>query len=76
MSQRNVEMLIGRLLTDEELRLRFVRQPLETVVDLCAKGYEFSRGEIDALLQTDIDVWTSTAERISSRLQRCSLRTE
>jgi hypothetical protein len=76
MSQRNVEMLIGRLLTDEELRLRFVRQPFETLADLVAKGYEFSRGEIDALLQTDTGVWTSGAERISSRLQRCSLRTD
>ncbi len=76
MTQRNVEMLIGRLLTDEELRLRFVQQPFETLVDLVAKGYEFSRGEIDALLKTDTDVWTSAAERISTRLQRCSLRIE
>ena len=76
MSQRNVEMLIGRLLTDEELRRRFVQQPFETLVDLCDKGYEFSRGEIDALLQTDTEVWTSSARRISARLQRCSLRTQ
>ena len=76
MTQRNVEMLIGRLLTDEELRLRFVRQPFETLAELCARGYEFSAAEIDALLQTDTDVWTSAAEHISSRLQRCSLRTE
>ena len=76
MSQRNVEMLIGRLLTDEELRCRFVRAPGETLADLCAKGYEFSRGEIDALLQIDTEVWTSGADRISSRLQRGSLRSE
>ena len=76
MSQRNVEMLIGRLLTDEELRLRFVRQPFETLADLCQKGYELSRGEIDAFLTTDSEVWTSAAERISARLQRCSLRIE
>jgi hypothetical protein len=76
MSQRNVEMLIGRLMTDEELRLRFVRQPFETLADLCQKGYEFSKGEIDAFLQTDTEVWTSGAERISARLQRCSLRTD
>ncbi len=76
MTQRNVEMLIGRLLTDEELRRRFVGQPEQTLAELCARGYEFSRGEIDALLQIDTDVWTSGAERISSRLQRCSLRCE
>jgi hypothetical protein len=30
MSQRNVELLLGRLLTDEELRRSFARAPFET----------------------------------------------
>ncbi len=74
MSQRTVEILIGRLLTDEELRGRFLAQPFETLAEFAQKGYELSKGEIDALMQTDAEVWTHGAERMHPRLQRCSLR--
>jgi hypothetical protein len=74
MSQRNVELLIGRLLTDEELRSRFTRAPLEAIGAFCDQGGELSRGEIDALVETDVRFWSSAASRIPSRLQRCSLR--
>lgn len=74
MSQRAVEILMGRLLTDEELRTRFLAQPFETLSEFSQKGYELSAGEIDALLHTDADLWTDGAERIPPRLQRCSLR--
>lgn len=75
MSQRTVELVIGRLLTDEELRLRFAHDPIATLADFCERGFELTRGEIDALLQIDASVWTQTAERIHPRLQRSSLRT-
>jgi hypothetical protein len=74
MSQRSVELVIGRLLTDEELRLRFHQDPIGTLADFTERGFELTRGEIDALLQTDAQVWGQTAERINPRLQRCSLR--
>lgn len=74
MSQRNVEILIGRLLTDEELRLRFSQAPLATLLDLCERGCELTRGEIDALVETDIQLWSRVAAKLPSRLQRCSLR--
>ena len=38
MSQRNVELLIGRLLTDEDLRDEFTRAPLQTLAEFCQKG--------------------------------------
>ena len=76
MSQRNVQVLIGRLLTDEELRQQFLRAPLETLQELCDRGCELTRGEIDALLQTDARLWSAVAAKLPSRLQRCSLRTE
>jgi hypothetical protein len=76
MSQRTVEILIGRLLTDEELRQRFLAQPFDTLANLCQRGYELSRGEIDALIATDAEMWSWSAERINARLQRCSLRSE
>ena len=74
MSQRNVQVLIGRLLTDEELRQQFVRAPLETLQELCDRGCELSRGEIDALVGTDARLWSAVAAKLPSRLQRCSLR--
>ena len=76
MSHRNVEIIIGRLLTDEDLRRRFSREPGATLDDFCHKGWELSRCEIDALLSGDDAMWTEMARSIPSKLQRCSLRTE
>jgi hypothetical protein len=75
MSQRNVELLIGRLLTDEEMRRRFMRQPARAIEEFCRQGWELSVGEIEALAATDGKMWSELASRIPSRLQRCSLRT-
>lgn len=74
MSQKTVQLVIGRLLTDEELRTRFVDRPLETLMELQELGFEMTRDEIDALVQSDPDVWKSMAKRIHPRLQRCRLR--
>ena len=74
MSQRTVELVIGRLLTDEELRMHFAQDPIATLADFCERGFELTRGEIDALLQIDAKVWAQTAARIHPRLQRTSLR--
>jgi hypothetical protein len=76
MSQRNVQLVIGRLITDEELRLRFLRAPSETLVELSERGWDLTRAEIDALLETDAQLWGRVALKLSSRLQRCSLRSE
>jgi hypothetical protein len=73
MSQKTVQLLIGRIVTDEELRLRFVRQPLETLTDLREQGFELTASEIEALVETDRRFWNSAAARIHPRLQRCSL---
>ena len=74
MSQRTVEVVIGKLLTDEELRRRFMQKPLDTLIALREQGYELSNGGVEALLETDTAVWSWCAGRISACLQRCSLR--
>jgi hypothetical protein len=76
MSHRTVERIIGRLLTDEELRLKFTRAPKRTLEELAEQGWELSRVEIDALLATEIRLWSQAAARIDSRLQSCSLKTD
>src|SRR5204862_4530573 len=74
MSQKTVQLVIGWLLTDEELRLRFVERPRETLSDLQQQGYELTTNEIDALCRSDPAMWPAMARRIHPRLQRCSLR--
>ena len=74
MSQKSVQLLIGQLLTDEEIRFRFVQQPLETLTTLRDQGLELTVCEIDALARTDRALWSSAAARLHPRLQRCSLK--
>jgi hypothetical protein len=74
MSQKTVQLVMGRLLTDEDLRLRFVERSFETLIELLEQGYDLSADEIDALVRSDPDMWPSMARRIHPRLQRCSLR--
>jgi hypothetical protein len=74
MSQRTVQLLMGRLLTDEDLRARFVERPRETLTELRDQGFELTDDEIDALARSDAQMWPEMARRIHPRLQRCSLR--
>ncbi len=71
MSQKTVQLVIARLLTDEEVRLEFLRDPRGTLTAFEDQGFELTRDEIDALLETDRDLWASAAARIHPRLQRC-----
>jgi hypothetical protein len=76
MSQRHVELLIGRLLTDDELRDEFTRAPFETLTACCEHGWDLSRREIDAFAQTDVAFWSLAASRLPSELRRSSLKSE
>jgi hypothetical protein len=76
MSHRTIERVIGRLLTDEELRLEFTRSPRRTLAELREQGWELSRLEVDALLTMEVGLWSDVAARIDPRLQRCSLKAQ
>ena len=76
LSQRIIEMLIGRLITDEQFRAAFLSNPERTLLDLREIGLELSTTEITALLNTDPTLWTRTADAIDPRLQKVSLRNE
>jgi hypothetical protein len=73
MAQRYVQLLIGQIVTDEDLRTRFIKHPYETLAALNEQGFELTSLEIDALLRTDEALWEATAKRLHPRLQRCSL---
>jgi hypothetical protein len=74
MSQKTVQLIIGRLLTDEDLRARFVERPRATLAEVREQGFELTEDEIDALARSDAHAWPAMARRIHPRLQRSSLR--
>src|SRR3989442_12531513 len=74
MTQQSVEILIGKLLTDEELREAFEQDPHEMVVWLLRQGLQRSRLEIEALKSIKPSDLSGLADMIDRRLQKASLR--
>lgn len=73
MAQRTVQLIIGQILTDEELRSDFLEWPIATLATLRDRGFELTDVEADALARTDRRLWQWGAEWIDGRLQRCRL---
>lgn len=71
-----VEMLIGRLITDEQFRTDFLNAPEQTLLSLCDQGLALSRTEIAALVNTDPQLWIRAAEAIDPRLQKASFNVQ
>ena len=57
MSQQMVGNVIDRLLNDEDLRVRFVRDRIETLGALSFLGIALTRAEMDVFLQSDARLW-------------------
>ena len=57
MSRAGVGMVIEKLLTDERLRIRFALDRMETIAELCLRGFELTRDEIDLFNRTDARLW-------------------
>jgi len=73
MSQRNVERVIGKLVTDEAFRRRFVRHPEDTLLETIACGMELTMCEMQALVAMDMKSLERFAEAIDSRLQKTDI---
>ena len=76
MSQRTIETIIGRLITDEAFRRQFLNDPNQTLTTLADRGLDLSRTEIAALVSTDPSLWARTADDLDPRLQKASLDDE
>ena len=76
MAQRTIEMLIGRLVTDEQFRAEFLEHPEKTLRDLCDRGMALNTTEIAALVSTDSSLWERTGDAIDPRLQKASFKNE
>jgi hypothetical protein len=76
LGDRTIEVLIGRLITDEQFRSEFLSDPGKTLLALSDRGLDLSGTEISALLSTDPTLWARTADVIDPRLQKASLRND
>lgn len=74
--QRHIELVIGRLVTDEDFRRAFQRDPRQTLGDAEKWGLSLSPVEVAALLATDRSLWDRIARELDARLQKASLSTE
>ncbi len=76
MSQRNVEQVIGRLVTDEGFRRRFEADPKVALRNLTDSGTELTGFELGALAAIDARTLARIADTIDPRLQKSDLRRE
>jgi hypothetical protein len=68
-TQRYIEMIIGRLLTDEEFRQGFLSDQQLALAELLERGTALTRSEIAALMATQ-GSGTRWAAHIDARLQK------
>jgi len=57
MSHENVERVITRLMSEEELRIRFAFDPFDAIADLHDQGFLLTPDEIDLFLQSKMEIW-------------------
>jgi hypothetical protein len=74
MSQRSVESVIGRLVTDEDFRRRFRHSPQSVIDEVVASGTALTAVERRALLRMDGAACEHFADRVDPRLQKVCLR--
>ena len=72
---KNVETLIGRLVTDPKLRRRFAASPAALLTEICEQGLELTGVEIEALAATDPEALHSFAGALDRRLRKADKET-
>jgi hypothetical protein len=75
MAQRSIEILIGRLVTDEAFRAAFRSDAAATLAAFAETGYELTALELTALRATPAHVWDRLADDIDPRLQKAAFNT-
>jgi DNA-binding NarL/FixJ family response regulator len=70
MSHWGVEIVIGRLLTDDAFRHRFEQCGREWLTSIGEHGIDLDDAEIAALTEADSRIWRQMASRIDRRLHR------
>lgn len=57
MSQQIIGDVIDRLLSDEDLRVRFAVDRIEAIAELSFRGFLLTPEEIDVFIRTDARLW-------------------
>lgn len=70
---RHVEVLIGRITTDPELRLRFATEPRAVIRE---QHLELTEVELAALVATDPAAFDALAAALDARLRKASVPVE
>ena len=70
MTQRWIEIVVGRLITDEGFRRRFLDDPHHALGELLDRGTDLTPSEIAALVSVDGALWQQVAGEIDPRLQK------
>jgi len=72
-SHRSVELIIGRLATDEGFRRRFQADPVAALDDLRRGGWELTGVEVEALRVIDLGAIQALAAQIDARLVKVEI---
>ena len=67
MSHHSIGVVMNRLLSDEDLRLRFAIDRVEVLGELHANGVELTPSEIDLFIESDIQMWSWSDHRLADR---------
>ena len=76
MAHRSIEILIGRLITDEAFRDMFIGDPAAALARFVESGHYVTDVEAAALSAIPRRVWHEMAQQIDPRLQKWSLLQE
>lgn len=72
MSQTGVQLVIGKLITDDDFRRRFQERTEECLAGLYEEGITLNATEIAALVEADPHLWSRMASGIDRRLRKLS----
>ena len=76
MSHRSVEAIIGKLVTDEGFRRRFLADPRAELDALQRRGCELTLVEVQALQALDPEAIRAFADNLDGRLQKVDIAAE
>jgi hypothetical protein len=77
LTQKSVEIVIGKLASDDELRRRFRRDRLATLRSLQQEqGLELTTVETASLVTADLDAFERLARALDPRVKKASLKPE
>ena len=76
MSDWGLQLVVGRLLTDAEFRRNFAQGRRDCLEDLRDHGIDLNEAQFSALMEVDVDAWSTMAMGIDPRLQRGRLASD